>query len=218
MLGASVVDGKIYVIGSFLFPNGPALPVTEMYDPQTDTWTRKANMPTARGGLSCSAFGGRIYAVGGRNTSTVFASVEEYDPATDTWTKRADMWSSDPQGSVKRFGLSTSALNDRIYAIGGSLFIQAPYTTLSLTLEYTPPRLAPEARLQAEPLINQGKKFLRLEWPSHPESIDLLQTQNELLLHGWIDVERFYGTGETITLDFPATAPAAFYRLQRELR
>jgi N-acetylneuraminic acid mutarotase len=142
MPGASVVNGKIYVIGSFVPPGGPALPVVEVYDPGTDTWTRKADMPTARGGLACSTAHGRIYAVGGRNAATPFAAVEEYNPANDTWTKRTDMWSIDMQNPSGRFGLSTATVNDRIYAIGGTLFTQVPATTLSLTLEYTPPLLS----------------------------------------------------------------------------
>jgi N-acetylneuraminic acid mutarotase len=219
MPGASVVDGKIYVIGSFLPPSGPALATVEMYDPQTDTWTRKADMPTARGGLSCSAAQGRIYAIGGRNSSAIFATVEEYDPATDTWAKRADMGSSDPQSPTRRFSLATSMVNDRIYAIGGCLTLQVPpMSTLAVTLEYTPPRITPAARLQGNPVIKEGKSFLRLEWPSHADYRDLLQTQDQLQPNGWTDVESFSGTGETLTKDIPASEPAAFYRLQRELK
>jgi hypothetical protein len=60
--------------------NGDALATLEEYDPITDTWTRKANMPTARWGLSSSAVDGKIYAVGGALVSNVAVStVEEYD-------------------------------------------------------------------------------------------------------------------------------------------
>jgi N-acetylneuraminic acid mutarotase len=218
MPGVSVVTGKIFMIGSFSPSNGQALPVVEMYDPQTDTWTRKANMPTARGGLACATAQGRIYAVGGRNGSSIFATVEEYDPATDTWTKRADMGSSDPQTPVKRFGLSTSVVNDRIYAIGGCLTLQVPTTTLPVTLEYTPPRIPSSVRLQVNPVIKEGKSFIRLEWPSHADYRDLLQTQNQLQPNSWTNVETFSGTGETVTKDIPALEASGFYRLHRELR
>jgi hypothetical protein len=206
------------VIGSFLPTDGSALAMVEVYDPQTDTWTRKANMPTARGGLSCGAVDGRIYAVGGRNSSTLFATVEEYDPATDTWTKRADMWSGDPQSSMRRFGFSTSVVNDRIYAIGGCLTVQVPATTLSLTLEYTPPRIAPDVHLRVNPAIKEGKSFIRLEWPSHAEYRDVLETQDQLQPNVWTDIETFSGTGETVTKEIPAVGASGFYRLQRELR
>ena len=63
-----------------------------------------------------------------------------------------------------------------------------------------------------------GPGVLRLEWLSHPDYQDLLQTQNPLQPGGWIDLESYSGTGETLTKDIPASEPAAFYRLQRKLR
>ena len=215
MLCASVVDGKIFTIGSNLGRTGPALPTMEMYDPLTDTWTRKANMPTSRGGLAASTAQGRIYVVGGRDASSSFATVEEYDPMTDTWTKRADMQATYPGTPSRSFGLGASEVNGRIYAIGGA----SDLTTrqgISLMLEYTPPVIAPT--LQVKRVTNAGQNVLRLEWPSRPDGLDLLQTQNQLQPNGWTDVERFSGTGETLTKEIPAIEPAAFYRLQRELR
>lgn len=80
---AGVVNGRIYVIGGS--PNDVnVFRIVEEYDPQTDKWTRKADMPTARSELSVSAVNGKIYAIGGWmpgwRGSTV---VEEYNPATD---------------------------------------------------------------------------------------------------------------------------------------
>ena len=63
-LSASVVNGKIYVIGG-LSNQSIALPNVEMYDPETDTWERKADMPTARMNLSTVVVDGKIYAIGG---------------------------------------------------------------------------------------------------------------------------------------------------------
>jgi len=73
------------------------------------TWTQKADMPTARWGLSTSVVDGRIYAFGGIGS---FKKVEEYDPATDTWTEKTDM----PTGRVF---LASSAVDRKIYVIGG---------------------------------------------------------------------------------------------------
>lgn len=64
-LSASVVDGKIYVIG-VLSNQSLALPTVEMYDPVTDTREQKANMLTARMNLSISVVDGKINAIGGR--------------------------------------------------------------------------------------------------------------------------------------------------------
>lgn len=109
----SVVDGKIYVIGG----GNPAirsqlgLPTVEEYDPATDTWTKKADMPTPRHGLSASVLNGKIYAISGFD-GTNMATVEEYDPASDTWTKKADL-------PTLRSHLATQVVNGKIYAIGG---------------------------------------------------------------------------------------------------
>ena len=115
-LSTSVVDGKIYAIGGARDYKGTVLSRVEEYDPATDTWTRKADMPTARTCLSTSAVNGKIYAIGGTLGSSQWyqglSTVEEYDPATDTWTKKADM-------PIPRTYISTCAVNDKIYAIGG---------------------------------------------------------------------------------------------------
>ena len=60
----------------------------EEYDPITDTWLRKADMPTARMSLTTSVLNGKIYAMGGGDGFfNSFSIVEEYDPITDTWIK-----------------------------------------------------------------------------------------------------------------------------------
>lgn len=55
-VGASsgVVDGKIYVIGGGTVKSGTYGNQTFVYDPKTNEWTRKADMPTARG--SCISY------------------------------------------------------------------------------------------------------------------------------------------------------------------
>jgi N-acetylneuraminic acid mutarotase len=117
---ASAVNGRIYVIGGSAGGPGASqwyqgTSTVEEYDPATDTWTPKADMPTARTALSTSVVNGRIYAIGGRfgNNSSAFSTVEEYDPATDTWTPKADM-------PTQRLRMTTSVVNGKIYAIGGS--------------------------------------------------------------------------------------------------
>ncbi len=113
----SVVDGKIYAIGGLGWRGGAslvALPEVEEYDPLTDTWAKKADMPTARYGFDTSMVNGRIYAIGGRTVDRhqILSTVEEYDPLTDTWIEKTDM-------PTARAYLSTSAVNGKIYAVGG---------------------------------------------------------------------------------------------------
>jgi N-acetylneuraminic acid mutarotase len=95
------------------------------------TWTQKADMPTARLGLTTSTVNGKIYAIGGYAAANYpgMQTVEEYDPATDTWTTKANM----PTG---RRWLSSSAVNGKIYAIGGYINLGTP--GLSTVEEYDP--------------------------------------------------------------------------------
>jgi N-acetylneuraminic acid mutarotase len=114
-LSASIVNGKIYVIGGTPDYRN-CLSTVEEYDPLTGKWTEKADMPAARAFLSTSAVNGKIYAVGGylnlKPNAVSTPAVEEYDPVTDTWTKKADMPTS-------RAALCTCVLDGKIYAIGG---------------------------------------------------------------------------------------------------
>ena len=126
---AGVVDGKIYIIAGS-WQAGTASSAVFAYDPATDTWERKADAPTARSWQSPTAgvVDGRIYVIGG-DAGPPDADVEEYDPATDTWTTRADM--PTPRGA-----LSTTALNGKIYVIGGTVTLFND--VLSTVEEYYP--------------------------------------------------------------------------------
>ena len=79
-------DGRIYAFGGYVgyvTPNGDPSNAVEAYDPASDSWTTRASMPTARGGLAAAAStNGLIYVIGG-----IPSVVEAYDPLTDTWTQ-----------------------------------------------------------------------------------------------------------------------------------
>lgn len=216
LLQLSVVDGKIFAIGSSAPPSGPWLPTMEMYDPSTDTWTRKAAMPTARGLSAGGTVHGNIYVMGGKDCCASFATVEEYDPLGDRWIKRANMWATAPRIPLRRWNFSASEVNGRIYTIGGASEVAAPHPGSSLVLEYTPPIHPPVLRMHI--VQSAGRNALHLEWLSHPDYLDILQSQNQLQPGGWIDRETHLGTSGTLTKEIPVTEPAAFYRLQREPR
>jgi hypothetical protein len=66
----------------------------EEYNPVTDTWKKKAKMPTARAWLSTSVVNGKIYAIGGSVDAVVpLSTVEEYTP--EGWP-----FSVSPQGKL----------------------------------------------------------------------------------------------------------------------
>ncbi|MBI1925875.1 hypothetical protein HYR99_16695 [Candidatus Poribacteria bacterium] len=132
----SMVNGKIYAIGGTNLPPAtipaPIALTVEEYDPATDTWTKKSDMPTARSALSTSVVNGKIYVIGGYGTGwTPLRTVEEYDPVTDTWTKKSDM-------PTARGFLAASVVNGKIYAIGGYEGFILSTSTLSTVEEYDP--------------------------------------------------------------------------------
>lgn len=112
----SVVDGKIYVIAGMT--SGPDFwsgiqSSVEVYDPLTDTWSTKSNMPTPRIWLSTSVVDGKIYAIGGLLLTTeALSTVEVYDPATDTWTTKTPM-------PTARAGHAAAVVDGIIYVIAG---------------------------------------------------------------------------------------------------
>jgi N-acetylneuraminic acid mutarotase len=112
-LGVAVVNGKIYAIGGSTRSGGPqeytggVVGTNEEYDPETDTWTLKASMPTPRSNFRLEVVHNKIYCIGGAGGVN-----EVYDPATDTWKNRAPLL-------IPRESFSTVVFRDRIYAIGG---------------------------------------------------------------------------------------------------
>ena len=81
-----VVNSKIYAIGYF----GTAA-VTEIYDPASNSWSTGAAMPTSRDDAAVATVGGKVYAIGGRNSGNPVGTVEVYDPATNTWASGSPM-------------------------------------------------------------------------------------------------------------------------------
>jgi N-acetylneuraminic acid mutarotase len=119
LFASSAVAGKIYAIGGWI-PRGnigKAFTTVEVYDPVTNTWSKRANTPTARWGLSTSVVRGKIYAIGGTTTTQskwrTVSTVEVYNPTTDRWTKEANML-------TRRGWHASSAVFGKIYVIGGA--------------------------------------------------------------------------------------------------
>ena len=96
---------------------------------QEATWSKKADMPTATSLHSASVVDGKIYAIGGTDNlygwADYWSTVIVYDPLMDTWTRKADM----PTGRAR---LSTSVVDGKIYAIGGSPNRDAEVSTVEV--------------------------------------------------------------------------------------
>lgn len=102
---ASVIDGKIYVIGGGFRGNGlpTYLSTVEVYDPETDRWTEERDIPTRRSGHKAEVINGNIYIFGGSNdvfrpltTVEVYGTVEIPQSINPTG-KRVQTW-----GTIKK--------------------------------------------------------------------------------------------------------------------
>ena len=131
--GIGVVGGTLYIIGGYT-QSGMSTwsPVASVYayDPVTDRWTERAPMPTARGALSVTEHGGKLYAIGGYDRKANPSPVEVYDPASNTWTARAPL-------PTPRDHLATATASGKLYAIGGR--VNGDYgRNLAVTEQYDP--------------------------------------------------------------------------------
>ncbi len=94
-------QNKIYCIGGRT-NSGPSA-ANEVYDPASDSWESRAEIPTPRHGLDANVVNGKIYLIGGLvpwndfpngnadiyTTSKLTNVTEVYDPATDTWATKS---------------------------------------------------------------------------------------------------------------------------------
>jgi len=90
-----VIDGKLYVVGggNSDYRSSTIYNKLEVYDPQTNTWSTKAGIPTPRVEVAAGVINGKLYVVGGWTDypTPPTNKLEVYDPQTDTWSTRADM-------------------------------------------------------------------------------------------------------------------------------
>jgi N-acetylneuraminic acid mutarotase len=109
------LDGKMYVVGG-LGPAGVPPGFMYVYDPATDTWTKKKDMPRPVHHQAQAIYKGKIYTFGGCTQQLVGdAAVDNswvYDPAADTWTALKPM-------PGRRCSAKGAEVNGKIYVIGG---------------------------------------------------------------------------------------------------
>jgi N-acetylneuraminic acid mutarotase len=108
----------------------------EEYDPVTDIWTEKFEMPVKKGGYAACVMNDKIYIIGGASIDssgwTIYPVVEEYNPILNTFTGIDDM-------PTQRFGLGARAINGKIYVIGGaSTDISDGHPGVKVVEEYDP--------------------------------------------------------------------------------
>jgi len=133
---ANEVNGKIYVMAGFTFPN-PIFPTlcnkTEVYDPVTDSWSEKEQMPDFTGlgygeNVASAVIDNKIYV-------TVAETLHIYNTENDSWSLGTSVPTTIHGGAV--MGATTGEwAPKRLYLFGGYGYQYG--NTLNLTRVYNP--------------------------------------------------------------------------------
>jgi N-acetylneuraminic acid mutarotase len=112
---AATIGNRIYVVGGYATSSSVSTNILEIYDAETNTWSRGKELPMALDHVGVASYQGKLYVVGGFSkhvpdtpSNTIFI----YDPITDEWTRWADM--PTPRGA-----LTVDFVNGILYAVGG---------------------------------------------------------------------------------------------------
>ena len=120
-IGGAVAGGKLYILGAYgaNAPGGLAGWFNE-YDPATDKWTKKPDIPMPVHHQAMVGYNGKVYVFGGGIKPTPTGDnwfptnrSWEFTPATNTWREIAAM-------PTKRGGGFATELGGKIYVIGGA--------------------------------------------------------------------------------------------------
>ena len=123
----AVVGTKIYLIGGSLYADvkagqGPyGISTVQVYDTQTNTLQRVADMATPRHGAKAAVVNGTVFVFGGWHgkdrelaNRKYPVSVEAYNPQTDVWIQKKEM-------RVSRVEFDIGVVDEKIYVIGGAI-------------------------------------------------------------------------------------------------
>jgi N-acetylneuraminic acid mutarotase len=127
----AVVDNKIYVISGTRYGNVPSyyvpLTLTQIYNPETDSWSSGAPIPIGMASPAGVATTGisapkAIYVVGGLIMNSDGSGGYIYHPQNlvQVYFPENNSWSMGVSMPTARYALSVAAVNDKLYAMGGS--------------------------------------------------------------------------------------------------
>lgn len=127
--GVVIKKNKAYIVSGIVDGhNSTHVPWVDSYDFKTKKWTILADAPRARDHFHAALNDGKIYAVGGRNSS--FATNQTFQltiPEVDVYTIKTNSWSTLPETNnlqIQRAGASCVFLGDDLLLIGGESMSQ----------------------------------------------------------------------------------------------
>lgn len=109
---AAAAGRKIYVAGGYTDPGFTAHAQTYEFDSDLSVWTRRADMPTARGAGAAASYDGKLYIFGGERNGITVNDAAVYDPIANTWTTITPM-------PTARNHHGAALARGRIYVVGG---------------------------------------------------------------------------------------------------
>jgi len=89
-----VINGKGYIVGGNTEESGATVRSRDTweYNPATNTWRQRQNLPEGREGATGFSINGKGYLAMGITTGTIFRSdVFEYDPVLNSWTTKSTL-------------------------------------------------------------------------------------------------------------------------------
>jgi len=132
--GATAANGKIYALGGVknTLDSTAIVPFVDVYDPLLDSWTRKADLPTAISNFESgtAVYGNKILIVEGQNEERTTTEILEYDIESDSWSTFCRLPLNFTAPSAKVFG-------DRLIVAGSFLSENDSISsnTISIALE-----------------------------------------------------------------------------------
>jgi len=162
----AVANGKVYAFGGYVDTTYHPIKRVDEYNPATNTWTRKNDMPVALTHAGVATDGTYIYLAGGypgtgTNGTQVFATtnVWRYDPAHDSWLAMSGLPSGRGGGGMQLVGRT-------LYFYGGADGTRTDRDVVwSLNLDDATPRWVtraplPSARNHVGGAVVNGKLYV----------------------------------------------------------
>lgn len=111
-LRVEAANGELFVISGRRDDLRFNIATVESFNPKTQIWTKRADIPIARGGLGSVVLNNKIYTFGGEMLWHCLDQIERYDPVTDTW----EILDPLPEG---RHGIIGGVIGQDIHLIAG---------------------------------------------------------------------------------------------------